>query len=322
MTFLANPLPNHANVSQGASLSRNTVVIGQPPTFWLFSERDGWDLTHPPIPSSPPVYPRLTMRTSTSPVTIAPSKTALVIIDMQNFFLSTALGRKRGQGHDAEEVLLKHGIPAARKAGIQILWLTWGIPTENLKSIPPIIWRIFGWESVKTTEQAADSDDLGSVRERKSETGLGSSLGDVKLEDGTVVDAGRMLIRDQWNTALHAPLEAAFQEGLKAKVPDVRFHKERLSGTWGGSNDCERFLEKQGIKTLLFAGVNTDQCVLATLEDSCSKSWDTILLKDACGTTSPDYATKMVHHNCQKSWGFLSSCKELVAGVENLVESE
>lgn len=292
MAFFAKPLTHYGNVSQKASLSSDSVVVGHPPNFWLFSERDGWDLTHPPTPSSPPVHPRLTMRTSTSPVTIAPSKTALVIIDMQNFFLSTSLGRTRGQGHEAEEVLLKHGIPAARKAGIQILWLTWGIPAESLNSIPPVIWRIFGWQTVETDEPRAENDEATSLREKKSGKGLGSSLGDVKLENGTVVDAGRLLIRDQWNTALHAPLEVAFQEGLKAKVPDVRFHKERLSGTWGGSSDCESFLEKQGITTLLFAGVNTDQCVLATLEDSCTKSWDTILLKDACGTTSPDYATK------------------------------
>ena len=61
---------------------------------------------------------------TTAPVTIAPSKTALVVIDMQNVFLSAALGRSRGEGHTAEDVLLEHGIPAARKAGTQILWLT------------------------------------------------------------------------------------------------------------------------------------------------------------------------------------------------------
>jgi len=130
------------------------------------------------------------------------------------------------------------------------------------------------------------------------------------------------LIRDQWNTELHGPLQGAFQEGLKAKVPDVRFHKERLSGLWGSGSDLETFLEKHGITTLLFAGVNTDQCVLATLQDGCTKSWDTILLRDGCGTTSPEYAKQMVEFNCQKSWGFVSSCEELARGVENIVESE
>jgi hypothetical protein len=134
MASLAQPLANSGNASKTPSLRTCTTVVGHPPNFWLFSNRDGFDPTHPPTPSSPPVYPRVTMQTSNSPVTIAPSKTALLIIDMQNFFLSAALGRKRGKGHEAEEALLKHGIPAARKASIQILWLTWGISDEGLKT--------------------------------------------------------------------------------------------------------------------------------------------------------------------------------------------
>jgi nicotinamidase-related amidase len=206
--------------------------------------------------------------------------------------------------------------------------------------MPPVIWRIFGWEIADAGDfeleddggaYQHETDGIGKGpaevkmlrrKQKKSGGGLGFPLSDVKLEDGTVVDGGKILMRDQWNTALHAPLEAAFQEGLKAKVPDVRFHKERLTGLWGGSNDCQTFLEKQGINTLLFAGVNTDQCVLATLQDACTKSWDTILLKDGCGTTSPEYATKLVEYNCQKSWGFLSSCEELAKGVGNLVDTD
>lgn len=280
------------------------------------------------------------MQTTNSPITIAPSKTALVIIDMQNFFLSSALGRKREEGHVAEENLLKHGIPAARKAGIQIIWLTWGITEEGLRTMPPTVYRIFGWE-IADSGQFEVENDGGAYRagtsstdkaiaevktlkrkERKSDPGLGAALGDVKLQDGTVVNAGRMLMRDQWNTALHEPLEAAFKEGLKAKVPDVRFYKERLSGLWSHSNECQSFLAERGITTLLFTGVNTDQCVLASLQDACNKSWDTILLKDGCGTTSPEYTKKMVEFNCEKSWGFVSSCEELSKGVNNIVYGE
>ncbi|KAG8428465.1 hypothetical protein J3459_003888 [Metarhizium acridum] len=53
-------------------------------------------MTHPETPSSPPEYPPVTLKTTNSPVTIFPAKTALVITDMQNFFLSAAMGRSRG----------------------------------------------------------------------------------------------------------------------------------------------------------------------------------------------------------------------------------
>jgi hypothetical protein len=82
-------------------------------------------------------------------------------------------------------------------------------------------------------------------KERKCDDGVGSPLGEVKLKKSSTVDAGRMLIWDQWNTALHAPLQQAFEDGTKAKILDVRFHKKRLSGFWDGSSSCHRFLKKQ-----------------------------------------------------------------------------
>ena len=246
-----------------------------------------------------------------TPVTIAPAKTAVVIVDMQNFFLSSALGRsKDSEGLDAEEALLKYVIPRARRLVIQLVWVNWGITDSGLASIPPTVWRNFGYDDdVKEEIHVGESKFFN--KERKTDGGLGDLMGKVKLDDGSSVDAGRMLMRDQWNTELHAPLARAFNEGANSKVPDVWFHKERISGLWGSSGDLERFLEKQGITTLLFGGVNTDQCVLATLQDANNKGYDTILLEDACGTTSPDFTRKMVHFNCQSTWGFVSSGKAL-----------
>lgn len=344
---LATPTfpPTSASFVKGGGLQsvhRNmSVVVGRQSNFWLFSNRDGFDLTHPKTSSSPPVQPRISLGTSTDPITIAPHKTALIIIDMQNFFLSKALGRERGEGHEAEEALLKYGIPAARDAGIQIIWLTWGITEQDLETLPPTIWRIFGWSAAAEGDFEVEDDALSLTsnvkgiqqpvagllgtklkrKEKRAAGGIGQEIGDVTLEDGTVTKAGRLLMRDQWNTRLHPPLEAAYQDGLKAKIPDVRFHKARLSGMWGSNTLVQDFLEKQSIRTLLFAGVNSDQCVLATLQDACNQGWDTILLKDGCGTTSPDFARRTVLYNCQKSWGFTSTCEDLAKGVGEMISS-
>jgi len=264
---------------------------------------------------------------------------------MQNFFLAPELGRKIGAGHDAANALLKYAIPAARQAGIQVVWLSWGLTDEDLETMPPVLWRAFGFQvaAVGQDFEVEDDDDMLDSEssesstnrtassaagktlkrsERKTERGLGLPLGNVTLEDGTVVDAGRMLMADQWNTKLYGALESAQKEGLQAAVPDVSFRKTRVSGFWGGSTNIQKFLEGQGITTLLFTGVNTDQCVLGTLQDACTKSWDTILLKDGCGTTSPEYAKQAVEFNCQKNWGFLSSCESLAAGVENIISNQ
>lgn len=132
LRFIASA--THASMNTGAG-----IVVGRPSNFWLFTNRDGFDLTHPTLSSALKVYPRISLQTKTAQVTIAPAKTALMIIDMQNYFLSAAMGRPKSEGHTAEEVLLKYGIPAARQAGIQILWLTWGISNKDLQTLPSTI---------------------------------------------------------------------------------------------------------------------------------------------------------------------------------------
>ncbi|KAK3934273.1 Isochorismatase-like protein [Diplogelasinospora grovesii] len=282
--------------------------------FWLFSPSVGWDLTHPPSPDGPPQPParRLTLSTTTAPVTVDPGKTALIVIDMQNFFLSPAMGRARGPGHAAGEVLLSTGFPAAREAGIRVVHVTWGISDEELAVLPPVIFRIFGYE-----QTPAEEED-GRLTEKKDNTRhVGRDLGTVKYPDGTTVGAGRALMRDQWNTALYGGLQESFDDSQGTAMPQVRFHKSRLSGFWsGGSNDLIGYLKEHKITTLLFAGVNTDQCVLASIQDACNLGFDTILLKDGCGTRSPDYTRQMVEFNARKAWGFVSSCKGLADGVK------
>lgn len=236
-----------------------------------------------------------------------PDKTALIVIDMQTFFLSPAMGRSRGPGHDAEEVLLSTAFPAAREVGIRIVHVTWGISDEELAVLPPAIFRIFGYKETP----AANKDGEDSYGEKKGTKDVGHDLGTVKFPDGTAVAAGRTLMRDQWNTALHGGLQSSFDDSQGTPMLQVRFHKNRLSGFLAGSGDLFNYLRKQHITTLLFTGVNTDRCVLASIEDACNLGFDTILLKDGCGTSSSDYTRLMVEFNARKSWGFVSSCKDL-----------
>jgi isochorismate hydrolase len=99
-------------------------AIGGAENFWLHSEKEGYDITHPAAPDSPKVYPRMTLRTQDSRAIIDPTKTALVFIDLQNYFPSPAFGRPSDNlGLQVVERLTEQAIPACRKAGIPILWL-------------------------------------------------------------------------------------------------------------------------------------------------------------------------------------------------------
>lgn len=184
--------------------------------------------------------------------------------------------------------------------------------------LPPVIFRIFGYKetSATATEEGEGEGEDDRFTEKKGAKDVGRDLGTVKFPDGTAVAAGRTLMRDQWNTALYGGLQKSFDDSQGTAMPQIRFHKNRLSGFWGGSNDLIEYLKEQKITTLLFAGVSTDQCVLASIQDASNLGFDTILLKDGCGTSSPDYTRQMVEFNARKSWGFVSSCKELADGVK------
>ncbi|KIV91405.1 hypothetical protein PV10_05948 [Exophiala mesophila] len=320
-------------------------IIGSPESssFWLYDSVAGFDLTHPPTPTTASEDPSVTIKTDTQPVKISTKKSALVVIDMQNFFLSPSLGRPTtSKGLQAQAQLLQYAIPAARKAGIRIIWLNWGLTDEEVTQMPPSTLRAFGfetvpanefetWKNVKAKQAAIDSHGVNQGCENisleidpKIETsgknpriykGLGSDIGDVMDESGKIVKGGRLLMRDTWNADLTPELRAAYEEGMNAPVPDVWIHKNRMSGMWGSGTNCTDFLDKEGIKTLLFAGVNTDQCVGGTLQDAFSKGFDILLLSDGCGTTSPDSSQDCIEFNSAKTWGFCTSCKDFAVGV-------
>jgi len=86
---------------------------------------------------------------------------------------------------------------------------------------------------------------------------------------------------------------------------------------WGDKSLCTEFLEKEGIRTLIFAGVNTDQCVGGSLQDSFTKGWDCILLTDGAATTSPSSSQESIEYNVARTWGFCLKCEDFAKGVDS-----
>lgn len=119
------------------SPSNKKIVVGTLDNFWLWSPEEGYDLSRPSNPDSTPVLSSLHLECQVSNITIDPAKTALLLIDLQNFTLNRALRRDLPlEMFQAKKTLLEYGIPAAKKAGIQIIWLNWGLTGKNLLSLP------------------------------------------------------------------------------------------------------------------------------------------------------------------------------------------
>ena len=140
---------------------------------------------------------------------------------------------------------------------------------------------------------------------------------------GGEVDAGGLLMRGAWNSGLYGELDDLYEEGRKLETkPDVWVHKNRMSALWGGRTELESFLEEEGIRSLLFTGVNTDQCVGGTLQDAFSKGYDCVLLGDGCGTSSPEDAQRSWEWNAGRTFGFCVSCEGFARGVEGMVDGK
>jgi len=171
-------------------------------------------------------------------------------------------------------------IRKCRELGIRILWLNWGLSHTDLSTFPANILRCF----------------LGDL-DHPPNIGLGDDLGEGK---------GRIFVPGTWNADIFPKLKKEMQK------TDLQCAKNRMSGCWSEDGPFYKELVKGEIKTLLFAGVNTDQCVLGTLTDSYNRGFNCILLDDCCGTPTPG-AREVCIYNISNAYGFVTDSKSLLA---------
>ncbi|MGA2943193.1 MAG: cysteine hydrolase family protein, partial [Xanthobacteraceae bacterium] len=75
----------------------------------------------------------------------------------------------------------------------------------------------------------------------------------------------------------------------------------------------DSILRNLNVTTLLFAGVNADQCVLCTLQSANFLGYDCFLIEDCSATTSPDYCMAATIYNVRQCFGFVTSSEAIVA---------
>lgn len=85
--------------------------------------------------------------------------------------------------------------------------------------------------------------------------------------------------------------------------------KNRMSGLWCEGQPLWVYLggEEAGRRkrTMLFAGVNTDQCVLGTLADAYSAGWDCVMV-EGCRVTTTEGAREVCVANVEVICRFIS----------------
>lgn len=210
------------------------------------------------------------------------TRTALVVIDMQNDFCHTD-GWLASIGVDiaaARRPIAPLCVlaPAVRAAGVPLIWVNWGNRVDRM-NLPPAVLHVY------------DPEGLGK--------GIGSPL---PANGSPVLQAGG------W--------AAAQVDELVPAPEDICVDKYRMSGFW--DTPLDSILRNLGVSTLLFAGVNLDQCVMATLQDANCLGYDCILLEDCSATTSPPYCVDATLYNIATCFGFVVSSADLLTALDGL----
>ncbi len=199
------------------------------------------------------------------------NKSAMVVIDMQNDFCHPK-GWLAGIGVNVTPARapikpLARLLPALRAAEVPVLWVNWG-NRPDLANISPALLHVY-------------NGDGRSV-------GLGAPLPDAPVPGARVLEKG------SW--------AAAVVDELAPEPGDLQVDKYRMSGFW--DTPLDSILRNLGVSSVFFAGVNADQCVLATLMDANFLGYDTVLVEDCTATTSPAFCLEATLYNVRQCFGF------------------
>ena len=255
------PLSSSQTAINGSGYSGHITTLGNVYNYWNVTEDGVYDLTRSSVaPVTNPVEIPMSGRRKTA--LVEPSRSALVIIDMQNYFLHPALSPKATGGR-AAVTPTANMIQGFRSKGMKVLWTNWGLDDFDLLTIPPAFKAGFAKNGSNFADETFGSD-MGTVSvsvtdESQPCNGNGDACRDQ--------EAGRLLTRGAWNAQPWGVLNDLKNEGL-ASGTDLYFHKNRLSGLWGAQTPLGLWLQENGITTLFFGGVNADQCVWSNLIDA------------------------------------------------------
>jgi nicotinamidase-related amidase len=227
-----------------------------------------------------PVPPRrLAIAAEPQHVTFDLARSAMIVIDMQNDFCAKG-GWLDHIGVDvtparAPIAPLNALLPRLRVAGVPVIWVNWGNRPDRL-NLSPSLLHVY------------------------KPSGEGVGLGDP-------LPGSRAPVLE------HGSWAAAIVDGLAVEPADIHVAKFRMSGFWDTALDS--ILRNLGVTTLLFGGVNVDQCVMCTLQDANFLGYDCILVDDCAATTSPGFCLEATRYNVKQCFGFVAQSAALLVGL-------
>jgi ureidoacrylate peracid hydrolase len=215
---------------------------------------------------------------SPEPLSLKPSETAVIVVDMQNAY-ATEGGYVDIAGFDvsgaaAAVAQTKKVLGAARAAGITVVFFQNGWDKDYLEAGTP-----------------------GSPNWHKSNA--------LKTMRARPELAGTLLTKGTWDYAI--------VDELVPQPGDLVVPKTRYSGFF--NTNIDSILRARGIRTLVFVGVATNVCVESSLRDAFHLEYFGVVLKDATHHLGPAFIQEASLYNIEKFFGWVSTVADFCGAV-------
>ncbi len=211
------------------------------------------------------------------PIEIDPAETALIVIDMQNAYLSKG-GYLDLVGFDVSESprvieAVRRTVASARAAGLTIIYMQNGFDDDKKEAGP---------ESAPVYHK---SNPLKYMRANPGH---------------------KLITKGTW--------DYAFVEELAPQPEDIVIHKSRYS-SFAGTN-LENVLRGRGISRLLVTGVNTNVCVESTIRDAYHREFFAIMVADATLQAGDRSIFDATVFNVERFLGWVASTADVCAALD------
>jgi ureidoacrylate peracid hydrolase len=228
----------------------------------------------------------VTVEARPEPMTVDLTRSAVIVVDMQNDFGSEGGMFARGgvdiSGIRAAVAPTARILAAARRAGVKVVYLKMGF--------------------------RPDLSDAGAPDAPSQLKHAGLRFGEtVKAPDGT---ESRILIRDTWNTDI--------LDELTPGRGDIVLYKHRYSGFYG--TDLDAILRNLGVRYLIFTGCTTSICVESTVRDAMFRDYHCLVLADCMAEPIGNELPRSNHEASllvmQAGFGWVSDSSAFLTVVE------
>ena len=223
---------------------------------------------------------RTILEAEPEPITVDLSKSAIIVVDMQNAFL------KKGGYFDAMGIDISEGekiigpcreiISLAREKGVKIIYLQMGYSQDLSDKGPPDSPYAYKAKIPKLLENRPDLRD-------------------------------KLYIYGTWG--------AEIIEELRPEGEDIVIKKQRYDGFVGTNLDI--VLRTLGIRYLFFLGIATNVCVESTLRRSFFLDYYPILVSDAVSQKGSKTLQEATIFNVKSTFGWVTDSVRLIKAMNH-----